>query len=494
MEYQALQPVLLPTRQKITPAVELWRSFKNPSSLPISGACTGLQFRPSAPYDCAVSCGTRIDMYSYGATSVGRSLSRFTAVSLGCRFRPDGRMLVSGDASGNVSIFTVEDRDLLRKMTGHTAPVHFTDFGLTPSQAVSGSDDSTVRLWDIVKGSEAVQFTGHSDLVRAGTGSFGHVGPITGDMAGSVKLWDPRTNQEAWTATLPDSVYAVEAVTESLFAVASGRTVHFFTLDSSTPVASVDVHSRQVMCLSHRDSFVVSGGLDGFAKVIDTASFETVRSISVGSPVTGVDVSPDMRRVAVGTASAVHFYHRAGDEPQMPARTEKESMFFMPVSRKTGPRAGSKKYWERSLGSAATNAVTVEHVRREKLKAFDSMLKAFDFRRAVDVAMTRGKPEEIVAVFGELIQRNTLASAVRHFNEALLVAVVQFVSRRLATAAFAETLLVVAETIVDIHGPGAGETAAVDEALETLATRVRIELELARSMRQLRGLLDAVVM
>jgi U3 small nucleolar RNA-associated protein 15 len=69
---------------------------------------------------------------------------------------------------------------------------------------VSGSDDGTVRSWDVAVGEEVNRLVGHTDYVRAIAAS--PQGPeifASGGYDHSCKIWDVRT--QAYAAHLPTS-------------------------------------------------------------------------------------------------------------------------------------------------------------------------------------------------------------------------------------------------------------------------------------------------
>jgi WD40 repeat protein len=50
-------------------------------------------------------------------------------------------------------------------MSGHTNYVRSVAFSPDGRRGLSGSDDGTLRLWDLETGEEVCRFTGHRDLV-----------------------------------------------------------------------------------------------------------------------------------------------------------------------------------------------------------------------------------------------------------------------------------------------------------------------------------------
>jgi WD40 repeat protein len=57
--------------------------------------------------------------------------------------------IAAGGADGRVSVWSVPDGSLLSELTGHRRPVRSVDLNHDGSQALTGSDDFSVRLWDV---------------------------------------------------------------------------------------------------------------------------------------------------------------------------------------------------------------------------------------------------------------------------------------------------------------------------------------------------------
>lgn len=51
-----------------------------------------------------------------------------------------------------LQIFEVGTRSILRQLTGHVRPVHVTRFDEDSVHVISGSDDKTLRSWDLPTG------------------------------------------------------------------------------------------------------------------------------------------------------------------------------------------------------------------------------------------------------------------------------------------------------------------------------------------------------
>lgn len=76
-------------------------------------------------------------------------------------FRHDGKLLTAGDEKGNIKLFDVETKTMLRQAQPHSSAVHAVDFFST-TQLLSGSDDKTICLYDVPTNMVVNTYTGHT--------------------------------------------------------------------------------------------------------------------------------------------------------------------------------------------------------------------------------------------------------------------------------------------------------------------------------------------
>ena len=65
---------------------------------------------------------------------------------------PDGRRALSGSDDNTVRLWEVESGRCLRVLEGHSGSVWSVAWSPDGGHALSGSDDNTVRLWDVETG------------------------------------------------------------------------------------------------------------------------------------------------------------------------------------------------------------------------------------------------------------------------------------------------------------------------------------------------------
>jgi WD40 repeat protein len=103
----------------------------------------------------------------------------------------DGGQLVSERHSGW--------SPLLKSMTGHSGPVRAVAISADGTHIVSGSDDSTVRVWEMESGRVAAMLQGHSDRVNAVAISADGTRIVSGSYDSTVRVWEMESGREVAT-------------------------------------------------------------------------------------------------------------------------------------------------------------------------------------------------------------------------------------------------------------------------------------------------------
>jgi len=107
---------------------------------------------------------------------------------------PDGGRIVSGSDDQTLRCWDLQTGQTTQVLRGHTGAV--TALAVTPDgrQTVSASDDKTVRIWDLQTGQARV-LTGHTDDVDSVAILPGGRRFVSGSHDGELRIWDFETGQ-----------------------------------------------------------------------------------------------------------------------------------------------------------------------------------------------------------------------------------------------------------------------------------------------------------
>ncbi|MBE9089179.1 hypothetical protein IQ232_05085 [Microcystis aeruginosa LEGE 11464] len=120
-------------------------------------------------------------------------------------FSPDGKTLVSGSDDNTIKLWNVETGQEIRTLKGHHGNVTSVNFSPDGKTLVSGSWDRTIKLWNVETGQEIRTLKGHHGNVISV--NFSHDGKtlVSGSWDGTIKLWNGSTGQEIRTLKGHDS-------------------------------------------------------------------------------------------------------------------------------------------------------------------------------------------------------------------------------------------------------------------------------------------------
>ncbi|KAL2868421.1 WD40 repeat domain-containing protein [Aspergillus lucknowensis] len=152
-----------------------------------------------APTDPADSTDpTVLDLSATPEGRVGRGFSARSGFAVwSVRFSGDGREIVAGTGDHSVIVYDLETRQTVLRVRNHEDDVNAVCFGdrYSPHILYSGSDDSTVRIWDrrsMGDRREAGVFVGHTEgltyVDSKGDGRY----VLSNSKDQSMKLWDLR--------------------------------------------------------------------------------------------------------------------------------------------------------------------------------------------------------------------------------------------------------------------------------------------------------------
>jgi WD40 repeat protein len=189
---------------------------------------------------------------------------------------------------------------LLRTLTGHrNSSVEAVAITPDGKQAVSGSSDKTLKLWDLATGEEVVTLSGHSDWVNAVAITPDGKQAVSASWDKTLKLWDLSTGKEVTTLTgHSDSVYAVAITPDGKQAVfaSDDKTLKLWDLATGEELANLTGHSMpvQAVAITPDGKQAVSASWDNTLKLWDLATgSERATLIGHRDRVYAVAITPD---------------------------------------------------------------------------------------------------------------------------------------------------------------------------------------------------------
>jgi WD40 repeat protein len=281
----------------------------------------------SEPYpgtDACVPDPTVIRVWDLEGNADPAILTGHTGAVNALAFSPDGRTLVSGSDDSTIRLWegrSADEFEFVAELTGHDEPVRAVAFSHDGALIVSAGQDETVRLWNHTMGNVQVATLGGSEeWVRALAISPDSRLLATSSTNGSVRLWhlggaprfpapgvlhghQEREGRQNWVFGL-----AVSPDGATLASASDDATVMLWPLDQSGSLPRVLDHDRRVtsVAFSPDGSKLASGSDDGRVRLWDLDRPDNAPVVlDHGGTYISVAFSPDGARLASGGHNGV---------------------------------------------------------------------------------------------------------------------------------------------------------------------------------------------
>ncbi|GAB0133272.1 hypothetical protein EsDP_00001684 [Epichloe bromicola] len=505
----------------VTAEQRYWKTFKNqllipsPTSYPV----TNISHNSDS---FVVTTGTRVQIYSNRTRKLLKTITRFGDVARSGDIRRDGKVLVAGDDTGRMQVFDVNSRAILKTWMEHKQPVWTTKFSPTElTTLLSASDDRTVRLWDLPSNEATTTFVGHGDYVRCADFMPGTMSNmvVSGSYDSTVKLWDPRTgnNSAAMTfkhATPIEDVLPMPSGTTVL--AAAGNSVSVLDLVAARPLHMITNHQKTVTSLSlaSNGQRLVTGSLEGHVKVFETTGWNVVNSVKYQSPILSLQViscgdgaEASDRHLAVGMQSGVLSIKTrltvAGASREREREKEMSALLAGTIGSHDAKKSKRKRRIEAAsrldlVGEGADVVIANEpRVSRKKERPWQKDLRHARYSSALDQVLDRTSPEyspiNVLTLLLALRHRSAMRDALEHRDEVSVEPVLKWVCAHICDPRYVSVCVEVAMHLLDLYAEYVGGSAELREGFRTLHRRVKSEAENAQVACQTRGMLESLV-
>ncbi|MCP4582820.1 MAG: TIR domain-containing protein [candidate division Zixibacteria bacterium] len=255
----------------------------------------GVWLRPIKP--CLTSPGT----------GEIRTLSGHSGSVSAVAVTPDGRFAISGSDDETLKVWDITSGEELHTLSGHSDRICTVISTSDGRFAISGSRDETLKVWDINSGEELRTLSGHSGSVSAVAVTLDGRFAISGSGDETLKVWDIESGEELRTLSWHRSGVSAVAVTSNGRLAISGswdKTLKIWDITNGDELRTLSGHRSAVktVALTSDGRLAISGSMDETLKVWDIESGEELRTLSRHSHwINAVAVTSDGRFAISGS-------------------------------------------------------------------------------------------------------------------------------------------------------------------------------------------------
>ncbi|MBM3495619.1 MAG: WD40 repeat domain-containing protein, partial [Armatimonadetes bacterium] len=132
-------------------------------------------------------------------TALLRTLEGHTGRVMSVALTADGKRAVSGSDDNTLRVWDLETGKTLRTLEGHTGWVMSVALTADGKRAVSGSDDKTLRVWDMETGKSLRTLEGHTGPVMSVALTADGKRAVSGSGDKTLRVWDLETGKSLRT-------------------------------------------------------------------------------------------------------------------------------------------------------------------------------------------------------------------------------------------------------------------------------------------------------
>jgi U3 small nucleolar RNA-associated protein 15 len=488
--------------ERETSEAKFWKSFHLNREEKLSGSPNTIEFNPTKDGQFLITASNTVHLYESYPDRLQRTFSRFHGEAFCGRYRKDGKLLLAGDAGGNVKVFDVTSKSLLRQFRGHTAAVRAATWSSSGLQIYSGSDDHAIRVWDLgTEDSLWYRRNAHTDYIR--TMSSNPVAPevfVSGSYDHTLKLWD--TRQKKSTATFhhgaPVESCLISPSGTLLFSAGSNE-LKIWDILTGSLINTFSNHQKNItgICMDSNSNRLLSCGLDGHVKIYSLDTLEVKYGLKYSEPILSMALSKKTNKLILGFVSG-NIMIRNKEESGSSQSQMKLKQGTDGFDQTGGAGGGSnvsrfyKGTGSHQMKRSAYDDV-VETERFHRLHQYDIYLKQFRYSDVLDLALKSRNPVIVITILEELCRRNGLTISLNGRDESTLEPLISFCSKYISLPKYTRLLIQVIHRVLDIYGQVLKTSDAMDELFHKLNQQVKLELSFHRQIMRVMGSLDGII-
>lgn len=198
----------------------------------------------------------------------------------------DGKQVISGSDDGTLKVWNLDTGELLLTFTAHSTSVRALAVTTDGMRIISGSSDKTLKVWNLETGEELLKFNGHRGYINTIVIAPNNKQFISGDDYNIFKVWDLVTKAEIYTFSGHQSLVNTVIVTldgKRVISGDSGNILKVWSLETGKELLTFTGHTSSVITAiaSQDGKLVISASSNNKVCIwnLETGKLETEKKL-----------------------------------------------------------------------------------------------------------------------------------------------------------------------------------------------------------------------
>ena len=218
---------------------------------------------------------------------------------------PDGKYIVSGSDDYSVKIWEMKSGKLLKILNGHTNWINSVLISNDGKYIFSGSGDGSVNIWEMESGKLLKTLKGENPIGSVGISKDAKY-IVTGLENGTLNIWERESGDLVKTLVGDKKAVTSIALSNDDKYIVSGsrdRSIKVWERDSGKLVKTLKGHRYDInsVAISNDSKYIVSGSDDRRIKIWEIESGKVIKTLKVYADVNSIVISNDDKYIISGS-------------------------------------------------------------------------------------------------------------------------------------------------------------------------------------------------
>ncbi|CAI4211665.1 unnamed protein product [Parascedosporium putredinis] len=222
-------------------------------------------------------------------------------------FSIDGTRIISGSDDTTIRVWDARSGQQMQKLEGHGGSVTSVAFSPDGTRIISGSNDKSIRIWDAKSGQQMQKLEGHGRSVTSVAFSPDGTRIISGSDDETIRIWDTKSGQqmqklEGYGGSVTSVAFSPDGT--RIISGSDDKMIRIWDAKSGQQMQKLQGHDWRVrsVAFSPDGTRIISGSGDETIRIWDAKSGQQMQKLEGhGRSVTSVAFSPNGTRIISGS-------------------------------------------------------------------------------------------------------------------------------------------------------------------------------------------------